>query len=46
MVLADFLQTVKAFPTNFVSAILSAKIDAKSCFRSCQNKNCISFPTV
>lgn len=44
MVLADFLQTVKVFPTNFVSTILSAKINAQSCFCSCQTKNCISFP--
>ena len=32
MVLADFLQTVKVFPTNFVSAILSAKITQKVVF--------------
>ena len=35
----DFLQIMRVFPTNFISAILRAKIYAKSCFHCCQKKN-------
>ena len=32
----DFQQTTKVFPTNFISAILSADIYSKSCFHAYQ----------
>ena len=33
---ADFRQTTKVFPTNFISAILNAHIYSKSCFHAYQ----------
>ena len=36
MVFVDFLQTMRVFPTNFISPILGANIYAKSCFHPCQ----------
>ena len=45
-VFVHFLQTTKVFPTNFITAILSPNIYAKSCFRSCPKQNCKFFPTL
>ena len=46
VVFADFQQTAKVFPTNFVSANLSANIYSKSCFRAYQKQNYESLPTL
>ena len=45
MVFADFLQTVKIFPTNFMSAILSANIYAKVIFVLVKSTTVKVFPT-
>ena len=47
VVFANFLQTTKVFPTNFISVILSANgYYAEICFHSCQKQNCESFPYI
>ena len=43
MVFAGFQQTMKVFFTNFISAILSVNIYAKSCSHFCQKQNHKSF---
>ena len=47
VVYMDFLHTAKVFPTNLLSAILSANIIlyAKCCFHSCQKKSMKILPT-
>ena len=46
MVFADFLQTVKDFTTNFMSAILSANIYAKVVFVLVKSKTIKVFSTL
>ena len=42
----DFRLIAKVFPTNFISAILSANIYTKSCFHSYEKQNRKSFPYI